>query len=163
MLKIFHAQTGDERSRSVQSVVSELDASEEGNDTEYSQSVVSGGGPSEPSRPSSAIGNNISRPGSAMSVLSSSGLAPVGKLRTGPHLPDFLEMSTPAKMQDFKRPNYMSEDSWVSLGAHQTCDPVHMFLRVRDGVCLHTATEKSLNSLCLSLHPKLINHVVQLL
>lgn len=50
-----------------------------------------------------------------MSVLASSGLAPGSKSRTGPQLPDFLEISAPAKLQDSKRPNYMSEDSWVGV------------------------------------------------
>ncbi|MEW5313637.1 MAG: hypothetical protein WDW38_005189 [Sanguina aurantia] len=112
-------QVVQERAHAVHSAVSGLDAggSKGGDDAEYSHSVGSGGGaPSEPSRPSTAIGMNVSSgPGSAMSVLSSAGLAAGSKARTGPQLPDFLEMSTPAKMQDSKRPDYMSEDSWVRL------------------------------------------------
>lgn len=114
-------QAGDERAHAAHSAVSELEAggSARGDDAECRRSVGPGGGaPSEPPRPGSANGMTVSSPGAEMSGLAAPGLAAPGpaagsKARTGPQLPDFLEMSAPAKMQDFKRPDYMSEDSWV--------------------------------------------------
>ncbi|MEW5300897.1 MAG: hypothetical protein WDW36_003791 [Sanguina aurantia] len=116
-------QAGDERAHAAHSAVSELEAggSARGDDAECRRSVGPGGGaPSEPPRPGSANGMTVSSPGAEMSGLAAPGLAAPGpaagsKARTGPQLPDFLEMSAPAKMQDFKRPDYMSEDSWVRL------------------------------------------------